>query len=284
MLSGFSSAAIALQATNSINVGVGAVSSVVRHPAVTAMEASTLAGAYPGRFTLGIGHGVPAWTKQMHLYPKSVLTAMRESVTSVKRLLNGETLTEMGQYFSFDEVKLTHPAPALQVLTAVVGPKSIDLTAEIADGIMVSVLGGPKYIKIVSERIESLRPDQKTSFRLVTYALTSVGKDGVSARKNIRPATAFYLNAMGPTLITEAYDANDTLSAIMNKGGQAALEEEIQDDWMNWLTVSGNPDECTQAINNLFSAGSTSVVLCIAPSEELPQQLELIAEEMLPNL
>ncbi len=64
MLPGFSSAAIALQATKSIQVGVGAVSAVVRHPAVTAMEAATLARAYPGRFTLGMGHGLPAWTNR----------------------------------------------------------------------------------------------------------------------------------------------------------------------------------------------------------------------------
>ena len=55
MLSGFASAGMALQATDSVHVGVGAVSNRVRHPAVTAMEASTLANAYPGRFTLGIG-------------------------------------------------------------------------------------------------------------------------------------------------------------------------------------------------------------------------------------
>ena len=41
MLSGFASAGIALQATDAINVGIGAVSNRVRHPAVTAMEAST---------------------------------------------------------------------------------------------------------------------------------------------------------------------------------------------------------------------------------------------------
>ena len=58
LLSGFASAAIALQATNRIKVGIGAVANRVRHPAVTAMEATTLAGAFPGRFTsLGIGHG-----------------------------------------------------------------------------------------------------------------------------------------------------------------------------------------------------------------------------------
>ena len=96
MLSGFASAGIALQATEAIDVGIGAVSNRVRHPAVTAMEASTLANAYPGRFTLGIGHGVPAWVAQMHLTPQSVLGSMREAITDVKRLLAGESLTQAG--------------------------------------------------------------------------------------------------------------------------------------------------------------------------------------------
>ena len=104
MISGFASAALALQATTKIRVGVGVVSSVVRHPGVTAMETSTLARAHPGRFTLGIGHGVPAWIKQMDLYPRSVLNSMHESVTSVKRLLAGETITAKGEYFGFDKV------------------------------------------------------------------------------------------------------------------------------------------------------------------------------------
>ena len=61
----------------------------VRHPAVTAMEASTLANAYPGRFTLGIGHGVPAWVAQMHLTPQSVLGSMREAITDVEAPARG---------------------------------------------------------------------------------------------------------------------------------------------------------------------------------------------------
>ena len=284
MLSGFSSAAMALQATDSIQVGVGAVSAVVRHPAVTAMEAATLAGAYPDRFTLGMGHGVPAWTRQMKLYPKSVLTAMRESVTAVKRLLAGETLNEAGKYFGFEDVKLTHPAPALRVLTAVVEPRSVDLTAEISDGMMISVLGGPNYVRKVTERIKTQRPAGAADFRFVTYALTAVARRREDARAKVRAATAFYIDAMGPTLLTGAYGVNDQVAALITAGGAASIEEQMPDEWLDWLAIAGEPADCLKGIQDQFAAGSTSVVLCIVPSEELPAQLDIIAREVLPRL
>ncbi len=284
MLSGFSSAAMALESTKSINVGIGIVSCVARHPAVTAMEAATLAGAYPGRFTLGIGHGVPAWTRQMKLYPKSVLTAMRESVTAVKRLLNGETLDEQGEYFGFDAVKLTHPAPSLEVLTGVIGPKSIDLTAEIADGMVIGALAGPEYVSMVSKRIKSQRPDGGKGFRFPTYALISTSNAREEARAKVRSLASFYLDAMGPTLLTGVYDVNEQLETLIDEGGSAALEQQMPDHWLDWLTVAGEPTECVNGIKNLFAAGSTSVVLCVVPSEELPEQLEMISREVLPRL
>ena len=284
MLSGFSSAAMALQATDSIKVGVGAVSAVVRHPAVTAMEAATLARAYPGRFTLGMGHGVPAWTRQMKLYPKSVLTAMRESVSAVKSLLAGKTLNQDGEYFSFVDVTLTHPAPELEVLAAVVGPKSVDLTAEISDGLMISALGGPEYVRTVTERIKKQRLDGVENFRFVTYALTAVAYQRELARAKVRAATAFYLDAMGPTLLTGAYGLNDQLVGLIAEGGAQAVEDKMPDEWIDWLAIAGDPAECLAGIQNQFAAGSTSVVLCVVPSEELPEQLEIISREILPKL
>jgi alkanesulfonate monooxygenase SsuD/methylene tetrahydromethanopterin reductase-like flavin-dependent oxidoreductase (luciferase family) len=284
MLSGFSSAAMALQATESIKVGVGAVSAVVRHPAVTAMEAATLAGAFPGRFTLAMGHGVPAWTRQMKLYPKSVLTAMRESVTSVKRLLAGETMSGEGEYFGFENVTLTHPAPTLQVLTAVVGPKSIDLTAEISDGMLIGALAGPEYVRTVSQRIKTQRPDGGKNFPFVTYVMTSVARRREEARAKVRPSTALYIDAMGPTLLTGAYGVNDQVAAFISAGGAAAVEEKMPDEWLDWLAIAGEPAECVNGIQNMFAAGSTSVVLCIVPSEELPEQLDMISREVLPKL
>ena len=286
MLSGFASAGMALQATESVHVGVGAVSNRVRHPAVTAMEASTLANAYPGRFTLGIGHGVPAWVAQMHLTPKSVLGSMREAITDVKRLLAGETLAQAGAYYGYDAVSLTHPATELKVLGAAVGPKSVDLCAEIADGMVISVLAGPHYVATVRERIARVRRAQGLAddFALVVYALASIGDDRTAARAKVRPATAFYLEAMGPTLITGVYDANETLAAMIEAGGTAAIEAGMPDDWLDWLAVAGRPEDCRAGIEALFDAGATKVVLCVVPSEELPTQLEIFGREVLPAL
>ncbi len=286
MISGFASAALALQATDGIHVGIGAVSNRVRHPAVTAMEASTLANAYPGRFTLGIGHGVPAWVKQMHLFPTSVLGSMREAVGGVKQLLAGETLTGAGAYYGYDEVALTHPAPDLKVLGAVVGPRSIDLCAEVADGMVISVLAGPRYVADAKERIAKVRRARglPEDFALVTYALASVDEDPAAARAKVRPAAAFYLGAMGPTQITGVYDANPALAAMIEKGGVPAIEAELPDDWLDWLAVSGRPADCIARIEALFAAGATAVVLCIVPTEEFSSQIEVFGRQVLPAL
>jgi alkanesulfonate monooxygenase SsuD/methylene tetrahydromethanopterin reductase-like flavin-dependent oxidoreductase (luciferase family) len=250
------------------------------------MEAATLAGAYPGRFKLGIGHGLPAWVKQMQLYPKSPLGSLREAVTGVKRLLAGETLTEQADYYGYDNIQLTHPAPSLKVLAAVLGPKSVDLCAEIADGMVISVLAGPKYVQTVKERIDAVRAASGLagSFEFVTYALASVGNDRAEARAKVRPVSAFYLGAVGPTLITGVYGANEKLAELVERGGAAAVEEGMPDDWLDWLAIAGEPGDCIEGIKNMFAAGATSVVLCIVPSNELATQLEFFGREVLPAL
>jgi 5,10-methylenetetrahydromethanopterin reductase len=286
-LSGFASAAIALQATTRIKVGIGAVANRVRHPAVTAMEATTLAGAFPGRFdSLGVGHGLPFWMRQMKLYPKSVLTSLREAVIGIRRLARGETLTENGEYYSYDQVKLVHPAPDLKILTAVVQAKSMELTAQIADGLILSVLAGPDYVRSVIKQLAAHWPaaGPPPGFQIVTYALACVERDRAAARRSVRVSTAFYLHAMGPTPMTGIYGVNDKLEAMIKAGGAQTMESAIPEDWLDWLSVVGDPTEAAQAIGKLFDAGSTSVVLCLAPGEGLAEQIAFIGREVLPRL
>ena len=286
MLPGFSSAAIALSATAAIKVGIGAVANRVRHPAVTAMEATALARAFPGRFeVLGVGHGVPAWMRQMKLFPKSVLASIREAIVSIKRLARGETLTEDGVYYSFDAVTLTHPAPALRVMGAVVGPKSVELVAEVSDGLQISVLAGPEYVRQVAAQVARAREAAglPPKFDIVTYVLACIGPDPAAARRKMRAACAFYLEAMGPTQLTEAYGVNDTVTALMAKGTGAA-ERGMPEEWLDWLGISGTPQDAVAGIEALFAAGSTSVVLCIVPTEELEGQLELLGRDVLPHV
>src|ERR1700685_713267 len=140
---GFAAAATALKATERIAVGIGIVSAMVRHPAVTAMEIATLAGAHPGRLRVGIGHGAPEWMRQLGLQQKSPLSALREVLTSVRRLLGGETLSQSG-LFHFDAVRLAYPNPEVPLYTGVIGPKSLALSGESADWTVIPVIVGGK--------------------------------------------------------------------------------------------------------------------------------------------
>ena len=222
----------------------------------------------------------------MHLTPKSVLGSMREAITDVKRLLAGETLTQAGAYYGYDAVSLTHPAPDLQVLGAAVGPNSVDLCAEIADGMVLSAMAGPRYVATVRERIANIRRERglPEDFQLVTYAITSVGEDRAASRAKVRSLIALYLAAMGPTLITGVYDANDALVGLIDEGGAAAIEAGMPDDWLDWLAVAGRPEDCRSGVEALFDAGASKVVLCVVPSEELPTQLEILGTEVLPGI
>ncbi|MCV7065574.1 LLM class flavin-dependent oxidoreductase [Mycolicibacterium farcinogenes] len=120
---GIAGAAIALGATTRISVGIGLLPIYVRHPALTAMEAGTLAGAFPGRLQLGLGSGVSAWLDQMGTSHARPLGSMREAVAAVRTLLGGE-IVGRGEHFAFDSVKLTYPpdeAPPIYI--GATGPK-----------------------------------------------------------------------------------------------------------------------------------------------------------------
>lgn len=287
-LGGISSAAIALEATESIDVGIGILSAVVRHPAVTAMEIATLANAYPGRLHTGIGHGLPVWTQQMGLYPKSPLGALRQVVESVRALLAGETLTSDDKLFTFDNVVLTHPPDAhVPLYTGVIGPKSLELSGEIADGTIMSVIAGPEYLRYVKSHVAAgaARSGRDPSAHaLPTFVIYHVDRNGAAARAAARVGVAFYLWAIGPSPMTEVYGINDQLTEMIEAGGLDAVTEQMPDDWVEHFSVSGTPADCVSQIKPFLEAGATSLVLAPYPADQGESMIALTAEGVLPHI
>lgn len=284
MYGGVGATAAVLEATTDVAVGLGVLASVVRHPAVTAMELASIGRANPGRLLPGIGHGVPFWTKQMGLYPKSPLSVFREVITTIRRLLDGETLTE-SDHFHFDGVTLAHPCPGLPILGGVVGPKSLELSGEITDGTVLSVLSGPAYVEFARHHTSiGLAKARKDSHLLPTFALFAVDEDGDAARAAARSVVAFYLAAVGPTPLTGVYDANETLISLLEAGGVEALARDMPDSWVEDLAIVGNPGECTEKIEKLLDAGATSVVLFPTDPSRARETLALAASSVLPKV
>lgn len=283
---GISGAAIALAATERLPVGLGIVSAMVRHPAVLAMEISTLSRAYPGRLLPGIGLGVPGWVEQMGLLPRSQLGAMRECVTSVRRLLAGEELTEAGASFAFDNVQLTYPAQEPPpVYMGVIGPKMLELSGEVADGTIGSVLASPQYVTWARERIAAGQAKAGRSGRhpFAAFAMFLVDRDGEAAKREIRKTMAFYLAAMPGNAMTEAYGIKEA-AIELTKSGPEAVERGMPDQWVEDLVIAGDPDECAEKIRRLLAAGADSVVLFPAGAEGTREMIELAAAAVLPKV
>ena len=286
---GISGAAAALAATERIPIGLGVVSAMVRHPALLAMEIATLDRMHPGRLHPGIGTGVPAWMRQMGVKPRSPLSALRESVTTVRRLLDGEEVSLEGRCFTLDRVQLTHPpASRVPVYMGVVAPKAMQLSGEIADGNVLSVLASPQYVRWARERIaagmaEAGRDGER---RLATFAFVSVGRDGAAAKEALRKPMAFYLAADGKgNALTDAYGISEELTALLAGGGGAPeLARQMPAAWLDDLAVAGEPDECAEKIRRLLDAGSDSVVLFPLGGEDPETIIRTVAADVLPRV
>jgi alkanesulfonate monooxygenase SsuD/methylene tetrahydromethanopterin reductase-like flavin-dependent oxidoreductase (luciferase family) len=284
---GISGAAAALGATRRIPVGLGVVSAVVRHPALLAMEIATLARMHPGRLRAGVGLGVPAWLRQMGIKPRSPLSAMRECVTAVRALLDGEELTREGRCFSFDRVQLTYtPDTPVPLYMGVLAPKAMKLSGEIADGNLLSVLSTPDYVRWARRQVaDGAREAGRAAPRaLSTLAFLAVDRDGERAKGELRESVAFYLAAGGANALTDAYGISDELEAMLAAGGSDAVAREMPARWLDDLAVAGEPDECAEKIRRLLDAGADSVALFPMPAARSEEMIRAAAADVLPRL
>ncbi len=121
--------------TDRLPVGIGVLPVPLRNVALTAMEVAALHRLFPGRVTVGVGHGVQGWMGQVGARAESPVTLLGEYLQALRGLLRGERLTVDGRYVRLDDVALDWPPltpPA--VLAAAAGPRTIQLSAQLADG------------------------------------------------------------------------------------------------------------------------------------------------------
>jgi 5,10-methylenetetrahydromethanopterin reductase len=283
---GISAASAALAATSRIQVGLGIVSAMLRHPALLAMEVATMAGAFPGRVAAGIGLGVPAWLRQVGRSPRSSLGAMTECVTALRRLLDGETLSVTGQNFVFEGVALAHPpARRVPIHMGVSGHRMLRLSGELADGSILSVGGGVKYVTWARQQIDAGRSKAgRTSPHHVTaFALYAVDADRHRARDEVRGPMAFYKAAGGVNAMTDVEEISETLTEMLDRGGTDVVAREMPERWLEDMSVCGTPEDCAHSIRALYEAGADSVAL-FPVAGNIQQVTRLTSAEVMPLL
>ncbi len=284
---GISGASLVLGATSRITVGIGVVSAMARHPALLAMELSTLSQVYPDRLIAGIGLGVPAWVRQMGLHPRSPLAALRECVTTTKALLRGETVDQKGDVYAFNNVSLVYPETGTPtpVRMGVIGPKMLQLSGEVADGSVLSVSAGHDYVRWAKARIDEgrERAGRTDDHPITVFAIYAVEEDGDAARASARSKLAFY-RQNGANGLTDVYGISDELNALVSRGGYEVLLKDMPDQWVEDLTIAGSPEECAAKISAFYAAGADSVALFPVATERTEEIIRLTADRVLPLL
>ncbi|MEU5519369.1 LLM class flavin-dependent oxidoreductase [Streptomyces sp. NPDC047860] len=246
---GISTGAAALAWTERVRVGVGLLPVPLRNVAITAMEAASLHRMFPGRATLGVGHGVQDWMGQVGARVESPVTLLREHLAALRALLGGERVTIEGRYVMLDEVALDWPPQGpVEILAGATGPRTVRLTGEAADGTILTASTSPDGVRDARRLIEEGRAAAGrtgTSHKVVVYLLAATG-DGAGER-------------LRAELVAEGV------------GGQTDLG------------VAGDAAAVAEAVRRLADAGADSVVLQPTGDEPDPEGfVRFVAEDVRP--
>ncbi|HEV2655859.1 MAG TPA: LLM class flavin-dependent oxidoreductase, partial [Ktedonobacteraceae bacterium] len=129
--------------TSRLRLGTGILQVGTRTPALLAMTAMALASLSGDRFLLGLGVSGPQVIEGWHGLPFArPMQRLRETVEIVRKVTRGERLIYHGKVYQVplpdgEGKALTSnavPRPNLPIYLATLGPKSLELTGELADG------------------------------------------------------------------------------------------------------------------------------------------------------
>lgn len=128
--------------TKRIKLGTAVVPIYLHHPVALAHQAITIQKVADGRFTLGIGLSHPVIVEDWLGLPyENPVTRMREYLSILRPLLNGETVNFKGTFYSANAGVHLPDADHVPLLAAALGPKMLKLAGEMTDGTVTYMTG-----------------------------------------------------------------------------------------------------------------------------------------------
>jgi F420-dependent oxidoreductase-like protein len=129
-----------------VKLGTSIMQAGTRTPAAVAMTALTMQSLSEGRFTLGLGNSGPQVIEGWHgIRFDRPLQRLREIVEIVRLACSGERLSYKGKVYQLPlpggegrALRTSAPPAHVPIYLATLGPKSLEVTGEIADGWLAS--------------------------------------------------------------------------------------------------------------------------------------------------
>jgi 5,10-methylenetetrahydromethanopterin reductase len=261
--------------TTNLKVGSGVVDCWSRNPARLAATFSTLDDLAPGRVLLGIGAWWDPLAKKVGIDRSKPLRAMREIVTAVRALLNNETVTMQGEFVQLDGVELDYVYQErrkkdVPIYIGATGMQMMELTGEIADGVVLNYLVSPEYNAQALAALERGAAKAGRSLESIDrpqLVVCSVHEDRATALDMARQMVTQYLGQQ-PHIMK----ASGVPQSLLDKVGSVltwpatheqvvAASKFVPDEIVQMLTASGTPADARAQVEHYMRNGATCPIL-----------------------
>jgi 5,10-methylenetetrahydromethanopterin reductase len=261
--------------TSRIRVGSGVVNNWTRNAGLLAATFVTLDDLAPGRVLLGIGAWWDPLASKVGIERRRPLVAMREMVGVVRRLIAMENVTFHGEFVRVDdiEIDIVHGDRSprdVPIYIGATGMQMMELAGEIADGVLLNYLVGPRYNGTALEHLAAgasrtgRRVDEIDRPQLV---VCSLDEDRDAALDRARELVTQYLGQQPHIMKASGVDQG-LLEEIGKVLTWPAGPDEIRaamalvpDDVVQMITASGTAEECRAKVREYVEAGCTCPIL-----------------------
>lgn len=260
-------AAVVLQCTNRIRVGIAVVPAYTRTPAVFAATIATLSDIAPGRFVLGLGTSSQAMIEGWHgMTLERPLTRMRETTALLQTMLSGEKTQFAGTTLCSNGYHQPPLAADVPIMLAALGPAMIKLAAEVSAGVILN-LCPISALNSTLARIANSAADvgrDPTCIEVGARLQVMVTDDVDSARDRFRFAFApYFANPVYNKFLASCGFAAEAaeLQAARARGDWAAARRALPDDLVDEIAVIGGREHCQERVAYIIAAGVTTPML-----------------------
>ena len=261
--------------TDDIKVGSGVINNWTRNIGLLASTFLTLDDLAPNRIICGIGAWWDPLAKNVGIDRKKPLTAMKETVLILRRLLNMEEVTFDGDFIHVNGIELDvvhgRKEPRnVPIYVGATGDQMMQLAGEIADGVVLNYCVPPQYNL---KAMELLAQGAKKSGRTLDdidrpqLVVCSVDYDSEKAIDTTRELLTQYL-AQQPHIAKASGVSQDVVTKIQEILGWPATHEQIQkakhlvpEDLIHRITASGTPQEARSKVKEYINNGCTCPIL-----------------------
>jgi F420-dependent oxidoreductase-like protein len=260
--------------TSRIGLGSGIMQMPARTPAITAMTAMSLDALSGGRFSLGLGASGPQVVEGWHgvAYGKP-LQRSREYVDIVRQVLRRDTVAYDGRTYQVPyaradatglgkSLRSSMPAlrPGLPIYLAAIGPRNVELAAEIADG-WLPTFYSPDHPEVFSDSLTAgfARGNRsRHQFSILPTAYVRVGPDLEECCDALRPYFSLYIGGMGARGRNFYFD-------LVCRYGYEDVAEKVQD-----LYLDGHIKAATAAVPD----GLIDEMCLVGPIDRIADRLD----------